>query len=130
MLGRTEIIQIVTHITFFFRLTLGRTTMEKWPNECKLLFTRNKHGWSPTISRHITLQRITSILLTIDQHFEETDSQQEQQYSTVNSNLTLYMNICNRGVVHVVEVVILLTTTVWDLTEECFMLSKWLYCWP
>ena len=32
-------------------------------------------------------------------------------------------------VVHVVEMVILLTITVWGLTEEYFMLLRWLYYW-
>ena len=40
-----------------------------------------------------------------------------------------YMSF-DRGVVHVVEVVILLTITVWGLTGECFMLLRWLYYWP
>ena len=36
----------------------------------------------------------------------------------------------DRGVVHAVKVVILLTIAIWGLTEEWFMLSRWLYYWP
>jgi hypothetical protein len=39
-----------------------------------------------------------------------------------------YMSF-NRGVVHVVEVVILLTIAIWGLTEDCFVLLRWLHCW-